>query len=908
MLRFSLPEDDVAWYNALGSAFEDLIRRRRLDSEMDEEMRHHIEMEARRNAESGMTSEVARRSAVRAFGGVERYKEEVRDARGAGWMQDVGQDVRYAARSLRRRPAFTVVAALTLALGIGATTALFGVVKAVLIAPLPYGDPEGIAVVWSSWRGFERTWVSYDEYEAYETEIPAFAAVGLFSDGAANLTEGDEPERVRTGFVMHQVFPILGVAAVLGRGFTAEEDRPGGPPVAVLGYGLWQRRFGGDPSILGRDIQVNGQARTVVGIMPAGFRLPLDFGARGTSELWLPLATTAEASGAIPGPAMQLNGGSHGFYAVARLADAVTAQQANTQLNAFFAQKVAEGAYTAEQQFRAFAVPIEEQVTGGVRDALLIVFAAVGFVLLIACANVAGLLMVRGEQRRRELAVRVALGAGARRLVRQLLTEAMVLAAIGGALGVALAVLGVRLVRATAPAGLPRIAETSIDPGVLLFAVGAALLAAFLSGVLPALQASGVAPGAAMRDGARGATTGRARLRWRQAVVAIEVALAVVLVTGAGLMIRTVANLLAIDTGFRPEGVLTMRLSTPAAWYPDAPRVAAFHDELRRRVAAIPGVQAVGAARILPLATDMGDWGVQVDGYVPPPNEGSPADWQVVTPGYFEAMGLRLVAGRFLDERDAMDAPLVLIVNRGFVSKYFAGREPLGGRVRISGGPSDAFATVVGVVDDVRHNGLTTDVKAQFYAPHAQFAVSPGSTQRTMSLVVRTTGNSRALVAPVRSVIRDLDSRLPVSEVRTMEEIVSEAIAAPSFARTLLGLFGVLALVLSAIGIFGIVSQVVAARAQELGIRAALGATPGALVRLTLGTGVRQTVVGLSVGVIAAIVCTRAMIGLLHGVAPFDPVTLVAVLGVTGVVAIGAALGPAWRAGRTDPMSVMHEG
>jgi predicted permease len=415
-----------------------------------------------------------------------------------------------------------------------------------------------------------------------------------------------------------------------------------------------------------------------------------------------------------------------------------------------------------------------------------------------------------------------------------------------------------------------------------------------------------VAPQTELRDGGRTATAGHGRLRWRQTLVAAEVALAVVLVVGAGLMIRSVVNLFAIDAGIRPTGVLTMRLSTPAAWYPDSVRVSSFHDELRRRVAALPTVKAVGLVRILPLATEMGDWGLQVEGYTPPPNQGTPSDWQIVSPGYFEAMGLRLVQGRFFDDRDAMTAPPAMIVNRRFIELYLQGRPVLGAKVRIGGQEQkDPSYTVVGVVDNVKHNGLTREVKAQFYAPAAQFATSPGNTSRTMTLVVRSSADPKQLIAPVRSVIKALDARLPISEVRTMNEVVEQAIAAPRFAMQLLGLFGVLALVLSAIGIFGIVSQVVASRTQEFGIRAALGATPRNLLMLSLASGVRQAGAGLVVGVAAALALTRTMTTMLEGVTPTDPMTFASVIGVTAVVAIGASLIPARRAAKTDLAKVM---
>jgi predicted permease len=898
----------MAWHHELRSAVGNLLRRGREERELDEEVGFHLEMETQRNREAGFPTGEARRKAVRAFGGVARHKDAVRDERGTRWLDDVGQDLRFAVRSLRRRAGFTGVAVLTLALGVGATTALFGVVKSVLLTPLPYGGPEGVAVVWSAWKGFDQTWLSYDEWEAWDAQVPAFADVALFSDGAVTLTAGDGSERVRAGFVDRDVFRVLDVRPRLGRGFTAEEDRPGGPRAIVLGHRLWQRSYGADPSIVGREVQVGGEAATVVGVMPAGFRLPLDFGADGPTEAWLPLATDAPSNGAVAGPAFSRDGQSHGYYGVARLAPGATVAAANAQLRDLVAALVREGIYPPEMQFRAFAVPVDQQVTGRVRPALLVVFGAVGFVLLIACANVAGLLLVRGEHRRRELAVRVALGAGARRLGRLLLTESVVLAALGGALGVALAGLAVWLVRRTAPAALPRVAETTLDGGVLLFALGVTAAAALLAGVLPALQVAHVAPARELKEGGRAATAGPSRLRWRQLLVAGEVALAVVLAAGAGLMVRSVANLLAIDAGFEPTGVLTMRLSTPSAWYPDSVRVAAFHDELARRVAEVPGVAAVGAARLLPLSDEMGDWGLRVEGYTPPPHQGTPGDWQVVTPGYFEAMGLRLRAGRVFDARDRMDAPFAMIVNEEFVDRYFAGREPLGRQVRIGGDPDRPAYTVVGVVDDVRHNALTREVKPQFYAPLAQFAVSPGNTMRSMSLVVRTADDPMALAGPVRAAIRALDPRLPVSEVQPMTRVVADSIAEPRFAMGLLALFGLLALTLAAIGVFGVVSQVVASRAHEFGIRAALGAAPRDLVRLSLGMGVRQAAAGLAVGLLLALLLTRLMTSLLHGVRPSDPLTLGAVALVTGAVAILASAGPARRAARADPATVLHEG
>ena len=893
----------MAWYHELFSSLAALVGRRRQEREMNEEVRFHIEMETRRNIEAGLSDAEARRRAMRDFGGVERHKDDVRDERGTSWFYDGWSDVRFAGRSLRRRAGFATIATITLALGIGATTTLFGVVKQVLLTRLPYGHPESVVVVWSAWKGFDQTWLGYDEWEGWKARIPAFQDIAIYYDGSSTV-DGDNPERIRTANVQMDVFPILGVRPIYGRNFTADEDRPNGPSVVILGNSLWQRRFGGDPSVIGRKMQISGQTYSIVGVMPNGFRLPIDFGASGPSEAWFPLATDAAAQGAVPGPAFPKGGASHGFYAVARLAPGATAATANGQLRSVVAELEKFG-YMANVGFHAYAVPVEDQITGRVRPVLLVVFGAVGFVLLIACANVAGLLLVRGESRKRELAVRVALGAGSRRLTRLLLAESGVLAAMGATLGIGLAALGVRLIRANAPAGLPRVAETTLDWGVLMFALAVAVLAALLAGLLPALQATHLAPAGELKEGGRGATTSRARLRWRQSLVATEVALAVVLVVAAGLMIRSVRNLLAIDTGFRPDGVLTMRISTPSTFYPDSIRVAAFWDELQRRVAAVPGIKRVGAVRLLPLATEMGDWGLVVEGYTPPPNQGTPGDWQIVTPGYFEAMGLTLREGRFFDARDDMAAPLAMIVNRTFTQQYLAGRNPVGVRVRIGGADTTKKYTIVGVVDDVHHNTLVGRVKPEFYATLAQFAVAPGSTRRSMSLVVRTDGDPTTLIAPVRSIVKQLDPRLPISEVRTMRNIVNAAIGGPRFAMGALGLFGVLALALSAIGIFGIVSQVVASREHEFGIRAALGATPRELIGLSLRTGVRQALAGLAIGIMIALLFTRAMTSMLQGVTATDPWTFAAVVLVTGLVAVAASVGPARRAGKTDPARVL---
>ncbi len=822
------------------------------------------------------------------------------------FLVDAARDVRLAWRALRRQLAFTALVVLTLAFGIGATTTLFAVVKGVLLTPLPYKETDGIAVLWSAWKGFDQTWLSYDEYEAWKAEIPSFTNVGLYSDGADNLTDGDQSERVRSANIDRQVLPVLGVSPIVGRNFSDEEDHLNGPPAVILGYDVWQRRYGADPALVGRSIQVNGTAIPVIGILPAGFKLPLDFTSGSATGIYLPLATDAPSEGAVPGPEFQRGGGSHGFYALARLAPGATVAGANAQLTQKVAALVADNVY--QNDFHAFAVPVQEQVTGGVSTAVTVLFGATALVLLIACANVAGLLLVRGERRRRELAIRVALGSGSARLTRLLFAESGLLALLGAAGGALVAGGGIVLVKRTAPSSLPRIADLSIDPSLFLYALLAATVAAVLTGVLPVLQATRVAPADELKEGSRGATVGGGRLRWRQGLVSAEVALAVLLVVGAGLMVRSVRNLLSIDPGFLSKGVLALQLSTPSTWYTEPVQVASFWDELQRNVATLPDVRTVGAVRLLPLSAEMGDWGLRVEGYTPPQGRGTPGDWQVVTPGYFETLGLRLAEGRYFDARDGMNAPLAMVVNKRFTELYLAGRTALGVRVRIGGSPDSLAYTIVGVVDDVRHNGLTREVKAQFYAPLAQFARAPGNTMRTMNLVVRTDGDPRALIAPVRALIRQADPRLPVSEVRTLDDVIANSIAAPRFAMQLLGIFGALALLLAAIGIYGVVSQVVAMREHEFGIRSALGAQPMQLVGLSLRSGVRQVGAGVLVGVAAALGATRLMTGLLHGVTPTDPVTFLVVVSVTTAVALLASVIPARRAARAQPGVVLRSG
>ena len=553
------------------------------------------------------------------------------------------------------------------------------------------------------------------------------------------------------------------------------------------------------------------------------------------------------------------------------------------------------------------AVPLREQISGSLRPALLILLGAVALVLVIACANVAGLLFVRGERRRRETALRAVLGAARQRLARQFLTEGIVIALVGGTLGMLVAWLGVEATRAWAPRSLGLVSDVSLNGVVLAFALVTTLGTVLLFALAPTLAATRVNAAESLKDGGRGATVSRARLRARQVMVIGEIALSVVLIVGGGLMIRTVQRIMSIDPGFRSEGVLTMELSVPPSRYPDEARIGGFFDALRHRVEALPGVQHAAAARLLPLAAPMGNWGLRIPGYTPPPGQNTPGDWQIVTPGYFETMGLHLVKGRVFDERDRDGGAVVFVISQQMADKYFAGRDPIGASMKLSN-DSAQMGTVIGVVRDVEHNGLTSITNPTFYAVHSQFHQSAQFTPRTMNLVVRTSGDPLALAGAVRAQVRALDPEIPVAQVRTMDDIVHSSIAKQRFSMLLLGAFGALALLLAMVGIYGVVAQLVAARKQEFGVRAALGASPTVLVRMSLWDGIRQIGVGLSIGAIAALLLTRLMKGMLYGVSTSDPATFLGALLITGAVALIASYLPARRAGRVDPASALSTG
>jgi putative ABC transport system permease protein len=808
------------------------------------------------------------------------------------------QDVRYALRGMRRAPGFTAAAVLTLALGMGATTAIFSVIRAVLLSPLPYAEPERRVMIWSRWKAFGKTWVADAELYDYRRRCPSFERIAAWGSGEANLTGGGEPVRIGTASVTAETFETLGARPILGRAFTPEEDRPGGPPVAVLGYGLWQNRFGGDPGVLGRAIELDGVSRRVVGVMPRGFALPTDFtvDAAAPSQLWIPLQIdTAQLTR------------NHGLYAAGKLVAGATAARATAELKAAAAALTREGFYPPEERFEALAVPVDDEIRGGTRRALLLVFGAVGFLMLMACANVANLLLARAEGRQREISIRAAIGAGQGRLARQLLTESLVLAVCGALLGLALAWAGVRVLAARGALALPALAPIGISSSMLLFAAGLSILTTFVFGFAPALQVLRLNLSVSLREGAQSTSAGLRSQTLRGVLASAQMALAVALLVGAGLMLRSLDALMHIDLGFNPNGALTLQLSPPEAVYEKPESVVAFYRALLDRSRGLPGVRAAGLVRSLPLAAEIGDWGLDVEGYEETPANRAKGDWQVASDGALEAMGERLLAGRPLAASDTAGALPVCLINENLARTYFSGRDPIGGRLRMGSKSDRPWMTVVGVVRDERHNGLTTVIKEKFYVPYAQFpAARNGDAARNMTLVVRTGGDPLALAGPIRAQVRRLDPNMPISNVRTLRQVVDASLATPRLTGSLLSIFAGLALLLAGLGVAGVLAYLVSRRRREIGIRMALGASRAHVLGLVLRRGMTYAGAGIAAGVAAAFFLTRLMEGLLYGVAPRDPVTFAAAaLALLGIALVASAV-PAFRASRVDPLEALR--
>ena len=810
-------------------------------------------------------------------------------------MDNLLQDVRYGARRLARSPGFTLIAVLTLALGIGANSAIFSVVNAVLLRSLPYAEPDRLVRLFNVRDESDQFPVAPPNYFDFREQRQLFSGVAAY-DQRSNftLTGVGEPQRVTGAEISAELFDVLGVRPVLGRGLRPGENEPGAGDVVVLSHGAWQQYFGGDPGVIGRTISLDGATRTVVGVMPAGFDFPEE------ARLWTPLVYDG-------GFRDDSNRGSHYLSVVARLQPDVTTERAAEEMETLGDRIATEYGGPATNS-SATAMGFQEVLVGDIRPALLVLLGAVGLVLLIACANVANLMLARAATREGELAVRAALGAGRRRLLRQLLTESVLLALLGGAAGLLIAFWGTAALVGLRPEGIPRIEDVTVDPTVIAFTAGLSLLTGLVFGLVPAIQLARADLTASLREGARGALSGRRGNRVRAGLVVAEMAVAVILLAGAGLLIRSFQNLTEVDPGFRPEGVVATRLSLPPSSYADDARAVQLFDGLLERLRALPGVTSAGAVSILPMAGGDAALGIyRTDRPTPTAGVDMPiAKLRVASPDYFGTLGIPLLRGRDFAAGDRAGASRVVVLTEQAAERIFPGEEAIGKQVSLTftvANETDAYTgEVVGIVGSVRQTGLDDELEPEAYVAMAQVA------PRGMEVTVRTSGDPAALAGGVRDAVRELDPELPVSEIRTVAQVVSESVSQPRFYMLLLTVFASVALVLAAVGIFGVISYTVAQRTREIGVRMALGAEPGQILRMTVGRALLLGGGGVVLGLVAALGGTRLLagFGFLFQVGSTDPLTYASVAAILlGVAALASYL-PARRATRVDPMAALR--
>ncbi|HYM22184.1 MAG TPA: ABC transporter permease [Vicinamibacterales bacterium] len=805
------------------------------------------------------------------------------------------QDLRYAVRSCLRTPALTAVAALALAIGIGANTAIFSVVNAVLLERLPYRDPGRVVVLWETWarRPGRNNVLGPSQFVRWKERATAFERMAGLVDTRANLTGSGDPEEIVVQNVTADFFPILGVRPMLGRTFSDAENNDPQSPAVILSYALWQRRFGGDRDIIGRTIQLNSKPNTVVGVMPQGFDLFIRENslAGKPSDLWSPFVLGADAR----------DRGGRYMQAIALLKPNQTLAQAQAQLTAIAQQLVIETP-VRNTGWGARVVPLRDELSGDYRRALLILAGAVTFVLLIACANVANLLLARGAVREREIAIRAALGAGRGRVVRQLLTESLVLALLGGGAGLLVAYGGVRALAALSPVELSAMAGVSLNNAVLGFTAAVSIATAILCGLAPAFEGAKTNVQDALRDGARQIGAGVRRTRLRQAFVVSELALAVVLLVGAGLLLRSFSAVGRIDPGYATTNVLTMRVQLPAAKYGDAAARTRFFSRAADDVRRLPGVQAAGAISFLPLTGQLGaGTSFTIEGQTPPPpGQQNITNVSVCDNGLFGTLQIPLIAGRLFTEREMTERSNVVVVSESLVRTYFPHENPIGKRLLIDMTDPVIPTEIVGVVGDVHFQDLTAEPRPTSYWPHPQLAYS------AMTLTVRSAGDPLALAPSIESAIRAVDPDQPVSDVRTMTQWAAKSVAQARFSSFLLAVFAAVALMLASIGIYGVMSYAVSQRTPEIGVRLALGADAGQVIQMVLLDAGRLALAGLAVGIALSLVLTRSIATLLYGTSTTDPATFAAVALLLSAVAFVASYLPARRAARVAPVEALR--
>ncbi len=876
----------------LKARLRSLFLKLQVEHELDEELRNHIERQTEQNIRLGMSPEEARYAARKAFGGMEQAKERSRDASGVRWIEELWRDLRYGLRMLLKNRGFTVVAMLTLALGIGANAAIFSVVNSVLLRSLPYKDPERIVKIWNSLT--TQGPISEPEFNEYRNQSQSFDHVAAYVVFPTNLTGIKEPERVLTAATSSSFFPALGVQMELGRPYSSEEDQRGRNNVVVLSHGLWQRHFGADPNLIGNAVILNGRSRTVIGITPPGFGFPSD-----KVDAWVPAAID---------PASTITG-VHYLNVIAHLRPGATLDQAKTELKVAvdrIKQRFPEY-YKGAEGFTARIVPLRDEIVGDIRPALLVLFGSVGFILLIACANVANLLLARASARQKEIAVRTALGASRGRIVRQLLTESLLLSILGGAVGLLMAYWGIGFLIAEKPPALPRIGEITIDGRVLGFTMLISLLTGVIFGLAPALQASRPDLNESLKEGGRGGAESAGRNRTRGLLVVSQVALSVVLLVGAGLMIKSFLRLLQVNPGYNPENVLTMRLSLP--YSSQYQQVIAFYEQLLQRAGALPGVRAASIVSQLPLDDPRMNVSFDVQGHPSEFSNVDPiADFNTISPDYFMTMGISLSQGRSFTNQDNDRSPTVVIVNQSLARRIWPGQDPIGKRIRLIEGTP--WMSIVGIVADLKNRALDAETRLEMYVPYVQanFAPNQNFTPYNIGLVVRAAFDPVSLSNAIRGEVRALDKSLPVYDIKAMERIVADSISQPHFTTLLLAGFAGIALILVTVGVYGVISYSVAQRTHEIGIRKALGAQQRDIIKLLVGQGFGLALIGVTIGLVGAFALTRVMTRLLYEVSATDTTTFIAVPLLITTVALLACYIPVRRAVKVDPMiALRHE-
>jgi len=888
--------------------FKQLFSRRRLYDDLSEEIHEHLEEKIEELVASGMPRKEAAAAARREFGNVTLMEEDSRRVWRWPSIEDFFMDVRYGVRMLRKNPGFTAVAVLTLALGIGANTAVFGVVNAVLLRPLPFKQPSRLMMLFEGIPklGFPKMGFSAPDLAVFERAQKSFESIGVYQNKYFNISGDKEPERLMSARISSSVFPMLGAEPMLGRTFTIGEDAPG-QNVVILSYGLWQRRFGADPGIIGRNLELNRQPYTVIGVMPKAFNFPLR-GPQGSepAELWVPMAFTAT----------ELEGwGTNYMNAVlARLRPGLAFEQASAEA-ASLSRSIGSN-YPPEltKAFQGAELKVgmnsyHEEVVKSVRTLLLILMAAVVLVLLIACANVATLLISRAASRQKEVALRTTLGATRVRLLRQMLTESLLLALIGGSLGLAFAFWVKTLLLSLVPESVPLPRDIPIGGSVIVFVLAASFLTTVLFGLVPAFQVSAMALHGQLQDTGRSGTPGRLRLRLQSFFVTVEFALALVLLIGSGLLIRSFAKLLETNPGFRPDHVLTLNIPIPSERYTQATKVRQFYEQLLDRAGNIPGVRAVGLTSDLPL-NGCGTIAIQIEGGRNAGGETPQAicqTWQVGN--FFQTLGIPLRRGRSFTLEDRIDAQPVAIVSETAGRQFWPGQDPIGKRIRW--GVYTPWQTVVGMVGDVNDEPLGQPVQLHVYRPYLQmadlfFEDSRFGEVRSMNLAVLSQTDPASLTSAVIGQIHSLDPDLAVAHIRTMAQVISSSVAGPRFNTLLLGVFAGVALFLAAIGIYGVMAYAITQQTHEIGIRLALGAQPRNVLQLVLRRGVRLAGVGATFGVAAALALTRLIAGLLYDVSATDPFTFSCVVILLLAIALLACYVPARRAMRVDPMVALR--